>query len=234
MPKQPPGSEPDRLHRATDLVRTLRECGRGVTNLDVCRGSVRWCRVAILVVTWTLLGGCQQAPPTPTPDIDATVQASATTAGAPLPSPTATVSPSSRTETPAQPETTQAGATPALAHYDVDVVHSFEKWWAAIREWEAVANDPDKLAHLDQDARAAALRMQEVIVSWDAIEVPEEVRDAHRHVRLAMTYEKRAFEILRKYYSLGPEGEFRRLRAESVELWRQKDEALQAAFDAYP
>ena len=132
--------------------------------------------------------------------------------------------------------TVACATDPNYGAYERATQELFEQWRAAINNWEAAANNPDRRTFLDQDARSAALRMESALSSWDGIDVPEPVKHAHQLVREAMNHERQAFDVMRKYYSLtdASSDEFQLLRREGVQLMPQKDDALKAAIAEYP
>ena len=132
------------------------------------------------------------------------------------------------------------GGPSDLARYEQAIQPVFDEWTTAINTWDAAANDPNRLSKLDLEARAARLRMEAVITSWCAIDVPPETQEYHRLMGLAMSYEQQAFDNMEQYYRLGifeqPKSstEFEDLRIKTIEFWNKKDEALSAAIEADP
>ena len=119
--------------------------------------------------------------------------------------------------------------------YAKDTQVVLEEWKSVINDWEKAADDPERLPYLDIDADIASQRMDDILVSWDSIVPPDELREYHLWMRHAMDYERESFRIMAEYYRLG-EGsdpaEVKRLRNLATELMIMKDKALLKADEA--
>jgi len=127
----------------------------------------------------------------------------------------------------------------AISTYQKEIAPILEEWKDVINEWEDKASDPERNPYRALDAETCHDRMQTAIAAWDAINTPEEAKEYHRWIRLAMDYEKEAFRAMKEYYLLEQtfepdEDELRHLRNLAIELWVLKDQALREALDAFP
>lgn len=132
----------------------------------------------------------------------------------------------------AEPEAT-------LHNYQNQCAPMLENWKAVVNDWENKASDPERSPYRYLDAETCHDSMQRVISAWDTISPPDEVKEYHEWMRLAMDYERQAFGIMTEYYQLEQtfepdEDELRQLHDQTIELWILKDKALHKALDAYP
>lgn len=124
-----------------------------------------------------------------------------------------------------------------LQQYADESAPIMEEWKTVINDWEEVANNASRLPYLDLDAEECHDRMQTVISAWDAISPPDEAKEYHVWMGVAMGYEEDAFGIMAEYYRLGEYSsseEFAQLRNQATELWILKDKALFEAYAAAP
>ena len=91
----------------------------------------------------------------------------------------------------------------ALEQYEDQVVPLFEEWKAVVDDWEEAASNESRLSYLDIDAEDCCNRMQTILSDWNAISPPDEAKEYHMWVGVAMDYEKEAFALMAEYYRLG-------------------------------
>ncbi len=124
-----------------------------------------------------------------------------------------------------------------LYNYIDEVDPLLDEWKYIIDDWDAKCEVPESDYVRRLDAEACENQIQALVATWDAVSVPDECKDYHLYMRLAMDYDREAFRIMKDSYSLGSSadaGEFDRLRNLVIEIWLMKDKFLLKADDARP
>lgn len=118
-----------------------------------------------------------------------------------------------------------------------DEINVQYKYWAEVIDyWEDNANNPNREESLDISAFKCHDWMKGIIDEWDAIDAPEgKLSEYHNWVRLAMDYDRQAYEIMSQYYSYNGDmdsKDYKELHNLAVQLWVLKDNALIKAEEA--
>lgn len=113
----------------------------------------------------------------------------------------------------------------------VDEVNIQLGYWAEVVDyWEEHANNPGGELSLEVCAMNCHDFMEGIIADWDEIEPPgDTMKEYHQWMRLAMSYEMQAYEIMSQSYSLNESSDpqdFNDLHNLVVQLWVLKDKAL--------
>jgi len=109
-------------------------------------------------------------------------------------------------------------------------------WKEVVDYWEEHANNPGRELSLEVCAMNCHDFMKDIIADWDEIEPPRDtMKEYHQWTRLAMDYERQAFEIMSQYYGLNENSDpqdFNDLHNLTAQLWVLKDKALFKAQEA--
>ena len=118
-----------------------------------------------------------------------------------------------------------------------DEINLQYKYWAEVIDyWEDNVNNPNREESLDISAIKCHDWMKGIIEEWDVIDAPEgKLSEYHNWVRLAMDYDRQAYEIMSQYYSYNGDmdsKDYKKSHNLAVQLWVLKDNALIKAEEA--